>query len=232
MEEERLTHLLRGLPREAAQAGFTAQVLRRLDEGAQPAAGQRRRALEPRHWHRLMLTTATVGALSLSVVVSVGLLQPERPPGAPPAARAQTAGTVSALERQSVPGSLGPLGPLGPLGSPPAPPLHTLRQGTAEAGLAGTPGAVMARPAASRPGAALAIDPARAHQLLREMQLESQLIGRELRRLRRLGGAAQPGVVYLGGDESVDLVLSTGKARAQGPPLAERDGGENFEFLD
>ncbi len=64
------------------------------------------------------------------------------------------------------------------------------------------------------------------------MQLESQLIGRELRRLRRLGGAAQPGVVYLGGDESVDLVLSTGKARAQGPPLAERDGGENFEFLD
>jgi hypothetical protein len=222
MEEERLTHLLRGLPREAAPEGFTAQVLRRLDdEGAPAGAGPRRRTLHPRQWHRLMLTTATVAALSVSVVVSVGLLQPERRPAAPPAARAQTAaGAASALERQS---------PLGPLGSSPVQPLRSpLRQGPTEARVAGAPGAIIARPAASRPGA---FDAARAHQLLREMQLESVQIAHELRRLRRLGGAAQPGVVYLGGDESVDLVLSTGRVRAQGPPLAERDGGENFEFL-
>jgi hypothetical protein len=204
MEEERLTNLLRGLPREPAPGGFTAQVLRRLDvEGAHPAPGPRRRTLDPRHWHRLMLTTATAAALSFSVVLSVTLLRPERQLAAPPA-RAQAAAGVASAQVQ-------------PLRSP-------LRQGITAAGVAGASAAIT-RPAASRPGA---FDAARAHQLLREMQLESVQIGRELRRLR---GAAQPGVVYLGGDESVDLVLSTGKARAQGPPLAERDGGENFEFL-
>jgi hypothetical protein len=214
MDEERLTHLLRGLPLAPASDGFTAQVLRRLDgEEGGPAVVSRRRMPAPPPWHRLMLTTATVAALSVSIVVSVGLLQPERRLPAPPAGGAlDTAGRLSTAAASS-------------LGGRPAPPLRSLRQGAAA-----ETAAIGARPAANRSGAAF--DSARAHRLLREMQLESLEIGRELSRLRRLAPTPPPAVVYLGGDESVDLVLSTGRGRAQGPLLTDRDGGDNHDYLD
>lgn len=220
MDEERLTHLLRGLPRAPASDGFTAQVLRRLDgDGTEPAVASRRRTHLPPPWHRLMLTTATVAALSVSLVVAVGLLQNERQLPGPPASRTlDAAGRLSSAAASS-------------LGGPslrPAPPLSSLRQGAAGLGAAAETAAIGARPVANRSGAAL--DSARAHQLLREMQLERVEIERELRRLRRLG-PAPPAVVYLGGDESVDLVLGTGRGRTQGPLLTERDGGDNYEFL-
>ena len=74
-----------------------------------------------------------------------------------------------------------------------------------------------------------ALDAARAHQLLRELQLERGRLERELRSLRRPGGPST--VLYLGGNESFDLVLSTGRPRAQSPPSGERDDGENYDYL-
>src|SRR5260370_39877846 len=105
MEEDRLIHLLRGLPREMAPGGFTPQVLRRLDGQpgrAWPATPPRRRTPAmpatpamratpampedirryrrpaAQRWHRLMVATATVAALGVSVGVSVSVLQRER----------------------------------------------------------------------------------------------------------------------------------------------------------
>src|SRR6202040_2486859 len=88
MEEDRLIHLLRGLPREMAPGGFTTQVLRRLDgqpaQAAQaawrpvPAHDRPLRRPAPQRWHRLMVATATVAALGVSVGVSVGGLQRDR----------------------------------------------------------------------------------------------------------------------------------------------------------
>ncbi len=72
MEEERLTHMLHALPRERARFGFTARVLRRLD--AEPETGSSR--LHASRLHRLMLASATVAA----VAVSVALLPREHTP--------------------------------------------------------------------------------------------------------------------------------------------------------
>jgi hypothetical protein len=72
MEEERLTHMLHALPRERARVGFTARVLRRLD--AEPETGSSR--LHASRLHRLMLASATVAA----VAVSVALLPREHTP--------------------------------------------------------------------------------------------------------------------------------------------------------
>jgi hypothetical protein len=72
MEEERLTRLLYALPRERARVGFTARVMRRLD--AEPETGSSR--LHANRLHRLMLASATVAA----VAVSVALLPREHTP--------------------------------------------------------------------------------------------------------------------------------------------------------
>jgi hypothetical protein len=73
------------------------------------------------------------------------------------------------------------------------------------------------------------LDVAQAHQLLRELQVERGRLERELRSLSRPGGPS--GVLYLGGNESFDLVLSTGRNRPQTPPAGERDDGENYDYL-
>jgi hypothetical protein len=223
MEEARLNHLLRGLPREAAPLGFTARVLRRLDDQPRPAENRPHRLPPKQRWHRwhqLSVATATVGALGVSVGVSVGVLQRDRPslrstaPApvvagmAAPAAAGSAAMPIERTFRHeaAAPGELPALG-LGP------------------------------RQAASRPGdgalaatSARGIDSAQAHQLLRQLQLERDSLERELRRLRRPGGGP-PAVFYLGGDDTVDLVLSTGRARPQGPPPGDRDDGENLNYL-
>jgi hypothetical protein len=196
MEEERVMHLLHELPRERALGGFTAQVLRRLDEEAR--ARPRRRA-QANRFHRLMVATATVAALG----VSVGLLQREHAPGPLTAslapAREQLAAALPAPARQEARLRLGAL------------------------------------PAMSRGGAGL--DAAQAQKLVHELRLEQARLERELRSLRRpaaRGYAMPPAIVYLGGDENVDLVINTGRMRAlQAAPLAERDDGENNNnYLD
>jgi hypothetical protein len=221
MEEERLIHLLRGLPRETAPGGFTAQVLRRLDQEARPGP---RRSPHPRRWHRLMVATASLAAttaLGLSVGFSVGLLQRGHPAGpqgataAAPSARLAAASPFDpAYRRAGVPGPAG----------------RGVLALSARGALAGP--ALGPRPAASRSRAGL--DPAQAHQLLRELQLESARLERELRSLRRTGAAyaGPPTVLYLGGDENVDLVLSTGRLRGPAQPLGDRDGGNDNNFLD
>jgi hypothetical protein len=231
MEEERLIHLLRGLPREMAPGGFTTQVLRRLDDQPAPAR-QTKRAVPawredtspPRRpagqrWHRLMMATATVAALGVSVGVSVSVLQRDRSAlplaaglaNAPPSGRWPAAGaaaTASPMDR-------------------------TFRHEGAAGGEIELSAVPSGRQGAASPHAPAlnalgALDAAQAHHLLREMQLERVRLERELRSLRRPGG---PTVLYLGGNESFDLVLSTGRNRAQTPPAGERDDGENYDYL-
>jgi hypothetical protein len=231
MEEERLIHLLRGLPRELARGGFTTQVLRRLD--AQPA--QARRAMPAwleetspyrrpagQRWHRLMVATATVAALGVSVGVSVGVLQRDRSPlplaaglrpvlamanapasGRWPASREEAVMTASPMDRTF---------------------RHEGAAGELSAVASGRQGA-----ASPRTPALGVLDAAQAHQLLRELQLERGRLERELRSLSRAGGPST--VLYLGGNESFDLVLSTGRARGQSPPTGDRDDGENYDYL-
>lgn len=238
MEEERLIHLLRGLPREPASGGFTARVLRRLDE---PAPGKQTRGSYPQGWHRMhrmhrmTVAIATMAALG----VSVALLQRESPPPGPLAAVARTAADPSDQAGT----------PAGRLAAYPseraliraavASPADGFAGGEREIGMpgggwprsgdAGQPGEL-----GERAGNGKRLSSAQAHLILREMQLERAGLERELQSLRRAdrGYGTPPAVVYLGGDENVDLVLSTGRARPQGRPPAERDGGDFNNFLD
>jgi hypothetical protein len=245
MEEERLIHLLRGLPREPASGEFTAQVLRRLDEpapgkqsrGSYPQGRHRQHRLHRVHrahrLHRWMVATATMAALG----VSVGLLQRESPPGALAVAR-----TAADARDQAVT-------PAGRLAAFPseralirsavASPADGFAGGERELGMpggdwprsgaAGRPGEL-----GERAGNGRRLSSAQAHLILREMQLERDGLERELQSLRRAdrGYGTPPAVVYLGGDENLDLVLSTGRARVPGRPPADRDGGDFNNFLD
>jgi hypothetical protein len=238
MEEDRLIHLLRGLPREMAPGGFTTQVLRRLDgQPAQPAQAARRarpampaddrspRRPAPQRWHRLMVATATVAALGVSVGVSVSVLQRDRSP------LPLAAGLRPMMAMANAPAS--GRWPAAGAAMTPSPMDRTFRhEGAAggEDGLAavasGRQGAASPRtPALNAMNGLGALDAAQAHHLLRQMQLERERLERELHSLSR------PGVLYLGGNESFDLVLSTGRNRAQSPPTGDRDDGENYDYL-
>jgi hypothetical protein len=119
MEDHRLGDLLRELPRETARPGFTAGVLRRIEEPG--------RRFSPR--------LALAGALALTVTVAAGVL------------------------------------------------VETRRD---------------------------AIETVRAQQALQVLQDIRAEHGRLEREVQEL---SQPSVVYLGGDENVDLVLDLGKVR-------------------
>jgi hypothetical protein len=241
MEEERLIHLLRGLPREMAPGGFTTQVLRRLDAHSGQVAGPARLARHAGHassarparpvrqasdrsprwqaaqrWHRLMMATATVAALGVSVGVSVAVLQRDRP-ALPIAANAAAADHWPVAREAAV--------------TTASPMARTFRHEGAGDGELALPAVASGRRGVAEPrgaaGAGGGLDAARAHQLLRELQLERGRLERELHSLRRPG----PSVLYLGGNESFDLVLSTGRNRAQVPPAGERDDGENYDYL-
>jgi hypothetical protein len=237
MEEERLIHLLRGLPREMAPGGFTTQVLRRLD--AQPAhARQTRRAMPawredtspPRRpagqrWHRLMVATATVAALGVSVGVSVSVLQRDRS-ALPLAAGLRP---VMAMANAPASGHWPRWPPAREEAVIEASPMdRTFRHEGAAGGELELPAVTSGRQGAASPHGAV-LDAAQAHQLLRELQLERGRLERELRSLRRPGGPST--VLYLGGNESFDLVLSTGRNRTQTPPTGDRDDGENYDYL-
>jgi len=244
MEEERLIHLLRGLPREMAPGGFTTQVLRRLDgrpAPAQPGQAARRlmpaderppRRPAPQRWHRLMVATATVAALGVSVGVSVGVLQRDRSPLPLAAGLRPVLGMANAPASGSwrAAGAVMTASPMD----------RTFRHEGAAGGELELPAVASGRHGAASPrGTALnalnplspvtPLDAAQAHQLLRELQVERGRLERELRSMRRPGGPS--GVLYLGGNESFDLVLSTGRNRPQTPPAGERDDGENYDYL-
>jgi len=220
MEEERLIHLLRGLPREAAPGGFTAEVLQRLDRPrraprlARPGTAPPHRRLHPQRWHRLMVATATVGALGVSVGVSVGLLQRERSPLPLAAQMTRTPGTRTMAASAGAAGFA-------------ASQLDRTFRHEGATGELPVPGGPMAASGRARG----LLDRVQAHQLLRELQLESARLERELHSLRLPGRGSPPTVLYLGGDDNVDLVLNTARLRAQAPPAGERDDGENQNFL-
>ena len=232
MEEERLIHLLRGLPREMAPGGFTTQVLRRLD--AQPALARRTRRAMPawredtspprrpagQRWHRLMVATATVAALGVSVGVSVSVLQRDRSalPLAAGLRPVMAMANAPASSRWPTSGAVAAASPMD----------RTFRHEGAAGGELELATVTSGRQGAASPHGAV-LDAAQAHQLLRELQLERGRLERELRSLRRPGGPST--VLYLGGNESFDLVLSTGRNRAQTPPTGERDDGENYDYL-
>ncbi len=237
MEEERLIHLLRGLPREMAPGGFTTQVLRRLDgQPARPAQAARRlvaaddrplRRPAPQRWHRLMVATATVAALGVSVGVSVSVLQRDHSPLPLAAGLRPVLGMANAPASGSWPAA-GAVTTASPMD-------RTFRHegaggGELQAVASGRRGAASPRTAAVNAMNPLnRLDAAQAHQLLRELQVERGRLERELRSLSRPGGSS--GVLYLGGNESFDLVLSTGRNRPQTPPSGERDDGENYDYL-
>jgi len=227
MEEDRLIQLLRGLPRETAPGRFTAQVLRRLD-APPPDARRTRRALPAwledtspfrrpagQRWHRLMVATATMAALAVSVGVSVSVLQRDRSAlplaaGLPPMlANAPESGHGSAA------GAVTTASPMD----------RTFRHEGADDGT--LPAVASVRRNAARPEGAT-LDAAQAHQLLRQLQLERGRLERELHSLSRPAGSS---TVYLGGNDSFDLVLSNGRGRTQGPPTGDRDDGENYDYL-
>jgi LmbE family N-acetylglucosaminyl deacetylase len=116
MEDHRLGDLLRELPREQARPGFTARVLRGIEEPG--------RRFSPR--------LALAGALALTVTVAAGVR------------------------------------------------VETRRD---------------------------AVETARAQQALQEIRAEHGRLEREVQEL------SQPSVVYLGGNENVDLVLDLGRVR-------------------
>jgi hypothetical protein len=236
MEEDRLIHLLRGLPREMAPGGFTTQVLRRLDSqparSAQaamwpvPAHDRPLRRPAPQRWHRLMVATATVAALGVSVGVSVGVLQRDRSPLPLAAGLRPVLGMANAPASGSWPAA-GAVMTASPMD-------RTFRhEGAAGGELELQAVAAGRRSTASPRGPAMnALNPlnaAQAHQMLRELQVERGRLERELRRLSLPGGSSS--VLYLGGNESFDLVLSTGRSRPQAPPAGERDDGENYDYL-
>ncbi|HLX10794.1 MAG TPA: hypothetical protein VKY89_23295 [Thermoanaerobaculia bacterium] len=243
MEEARLIHLLRGLPRETAHGGFTARVLQRLDEPERSAAIRwRRHQSRSVSWNRMMVATATMGALGVSVGLSVGLLQHDRAPMS----------ALSPMSQASPAALAASLGPLAPSPAPrdgriPAADRASQQARTAAGrqalmvtsmdrtfrheGAAGEQPAlgIGPRPASNRPGGAL--DAAQAHQMWRELQLESGRLERELGSLRQPGRGRPGAVLYLGGDDNVDLVLNTGRARSAGPSAGERDDGEDLDYL-
>jgi hypothetical protein len=234
MEEERLIHLLRGLPREMAPGGFTTQVLRRLD--AQPVQAGRAmpawlegtrplRRPAPQRWHRLMVATATVAALGVSVGVSVSVLQRDRSP-LPLAAGLRP---VLVMANAPASGRWPRWPPAREAAVIEASPMDRTFRHEAAAGELPAVGSGRQGAVSPRAPALNVLDAAQAHQLLRELQLERGRLERELRSLRRPAGPST--VLYLGGNESFDLVLSTGRARAQSPPTGERDDGENYDYL-
>jgi hypothetical protein len=215
MEEERLTALLQGLPRERALPGFTARVLRRLDEQPHPRrlASRADRAqgsldlLRLLPWHRWMAATATVAALA----VSVSLSQRDRTPG--PFTAISQARPVKLAEAGTAGALAGPQRRLSPL------PLAAV-------------------PAASRPRGA-EMSQTQTEQMLHELRIGQARLERELRSLRQPAprhagaptSASHPG--GLGGDDALDPAFYTGRARAvQITPPADRDDGEYNYSLD
>jgi hypothetical protein len=217
MEEDRLTHLLHELPRERALAGFTARVLRHLDEGG---AGPRLVAVReqlrhlPHHGYRWTAATVTLTAFCLSAV----LLQREHTP--PAFSPVQTPATS-------------PLAHLGPLA--PGTALSSL-----EAARSGNDGSLAGRRASRLNLQAMALgagataggrfDSTRTRREVRSIREQGQL-ERELRSMRR-SGAAPPPMVYLGGDENGDLVLNSGHTRGLIPPASIEHNPDDNNFLD
>jgi hypothetical protein len=192
MEDDRLVRLLRELPRERAEDDFTARVLRRL---ASTAAGRRERPER-----------------------SSGLAGrgPRRAAGGP---RLMVAGAILATlvivvalpHREELAPPSPPRTPAASAAPRMAPALPDLpeRQASqvANAVLAGRSDA----PEES-------LDRSQARRLLRELRGEEMQLARDLQRLR----TTRPRVVYLGGDEDVDMVIDLNRVpearRAAGPP--------------
>jgi hypothetical protein len=188
--ERRLARLLRELPREGASPGFTPRVLERLEaEGWQaPRASQGRPA-------RLALAAAALAAASLGM--AIGLL---RPPGPPAAGREETVALPAVA------------GAAKGAASTPRPDAGRLARSTVADAAASEPagrgGLEGSTPAQGRAGAESS-DAALAHQLLRELRDESGRLERELRDLRR----PQREILYLGGDDELDLVVDLSRVR-------------------
>lgn len=216
---------LRALPAERAGAGFTARVLARLDR---PAAPSRDRAPA-----RSLPLLAALAAAVLAVAVGLTLI-PERGPegraGAPPRvadagrvaapAAGSSAATVPTAPEPGLPAAGGRERPAGldrhsPEGALPAP------GEAAPAGFARTsagPPSLRAEPAAD-PRAAL--DRVRAE--LDALRREHRRFQVGLGALPEIGADGEP-VLYLGGDEGLELVLDLGRDAV---PASRGDAGSD-----
>jgi hypothetical protein len=188
-----LDRLLCELPPEKAGAGFTAAVLRRLDALAADEIPPAPEAPEaPENTSRGFAGRPPFGWLG-------------RPAGAPRLAAAAVAlgalvatlVSVVALPRQE---GLRPAAPASPLAAGGAPRITATAPAPAE------PAARLASAAGGGHGQApdAMLDRLQARRLLSELRGEEAQLERELRRLHR---GARPRVIYLGGDEQVDMVI-------------------------
>jgi hypothetical protein len=203
MEDDKLardlTRLLRELPPEKARDGFTAAVLRRLGALAADAippapedAGQGF-AGRPFGW-----LGRPAGAPRLAgAAVALGAL-------------VATLVSVVALPRQE---GLRPAAPASRLAAGGAPRIAVPAPAEPAARLASAAGGGRGQ----APDAML--DRLQARRLLSELRGEEAQLERELRRLHR---GARPRVIYLGGDEQVDMVIDLNRVpevrHAAGPP--------------
>ena len=200
MNEDRIGEALRALPREAADPEFTRAVLARLE--AERGRGRRTGAAGVLRSGRLVWAGAALGAAGLAVVA--GLFVAGGPGGARPTATGETAKEE---------GVAGP-----PAAEPPAPDLESA--GTAPGRDDGPRPATAL--AGARPGEPAGLFQARAE--LAELRRRHHRFASELRTLDDFGGDGGP-VLYLGGDEALEVVLKLGPAGVGALPASTHSGG-------
>jgi hypothetical protein len=189
MDYERVDQLLQALPRETASPGFTARVLARLDETEARATAARERPWRIFELPRLTLPAAVLAA-TLAVAASVYLQGGAvlRTSALRPVATAPGAASTSSASSTS--------SSLGALASRGVPAFHVLPAAAT---------ATVGRRAGS-------LSSARA--LLAEIAQIRAEHGRLHNELRRLG-ESRASTVYLGDDESMDLVVHLDHVREQ-----------------
>jgi len=106
----------------------------------------------------------------------------------------------------------------GPARAPRPRPWLVLAAAAAAMAVAVTTGALIERQSASRE----TIEAAQAQQILQDLRAEHGRLQRELREL------SQPPMVYIGGNEDVDLVLDVGKVREAEGATPAAYHGETF----
>lgn len=209
MNDDPIGGALRALPREAAEPGFTAEVLARLDSAtAAGRPGGGRSGLRP------LWAGAALAAAGLAAFVGLTLMSgPERPrpaPDAPDAAAVSTAAPSRPLAiAAEPPASVPPVIAETP-STPAPPPIRAAAQPPRPPRPA--PPAVAAIPAGTTvtagPVPSAAVEAARlfrARAELAELRRRHDRFASELREISDLAGGRP--VVYLGGDEGLDVVL-------------------------
>ena len=243
MSDDRIGESLRALPREAAAPEFTAAVLARV--AAEPDRGRRTGAAGGPSSGRLLWAGAALAAAGVAVVA--GLFVAGGSGGGRPGAIGETARD----EGVAVP----PATEIQSAAVAPSPPGEPLSRAAGRSPLATAPGGGVPRPsrprlaaappapdrdsvgpsplhgpdpapatalAVARPGEPPGLFQARAE--LADLRRRHRRFASELRTFEDFAGDGGP-VLYLGGDEALEVVLKLGPAEPGTAPASTRSGG-------